>query len=213
MRARKHKPRRRSSETPPRDVTDPGEGRKGRESAPEKKQDEKQEEKVVVGRLGAPYGIKGWIKVASYTDPVDNLARYQPWHWEIPGGWEPVAVSAVKQHGDGLVAALVGVDDRDAANALKGRRIAVAAAALPEPEQDEYYWRDLVGLEVWNLAQQPLGTVREIMPTGGNDVLIVSLGGGSSTDILIPFHRQYVITVDFDQHRIVVDWDTAWQGD
>ena len=116
---------------------------------------------------------------------------------------------SAKAQRNGFVARLADIADRDAAAALRGRLIGIAAAALPQADDDEYYWRDLVGLKVLNLDGEPLGRVLELMATGANDVLVIALddaSGAAGTKELIPFHRQFVPEVDLEQGTLTVDW-------
>jgi 16S rRNA processing protein RimM len=160
---------------------------------------------VVVGRIQGAFGIRGWIRLISYTEPPANILDYDAWLLQQGSAWEPCERLAVREQGSGFVAKLKGIDDRDAAGAMKGRLLAVAPSALPEPAEDEFYWRDLVGLQVYGAAGQHIGSVRDMMATGANDVLIVALAGGGQE--LIPFHRQYVPEVDLAGGKLTVDWE------
>ena len=160
---------------------------------------------VVVGRFGAPYGVKGWLNVTSYTDPLDNLVGYRPWFVDRRGSWSELTVTQTRPHRGGFVAQIVGIDDRNAAQALVGQAIGVPDSALPEAGEDEFYWKDLIGLDVVDQSGEVLGQVAELMETGANDVIVVRTAG---TDILVPFVRHVVIDVDLRAKRIVVDWHT-----
>ncbi len=161
---------------------------------------------VVVGRIGAPYGVRGWVRVTSYTDPAANLVHYQPWLVETDGGWRNLHPDEIKPHKQGYVARFSDVNDRDEAARLTGKQVAVARAQLPALEQGEYYWSDLEGLAVWN-GDRRLGVVRYLLDTGADPVLVVQnddAGGGSET--LIPFVNQYIGRVDLEAGQIDVDW-------
>jgi len=158
---------------------------------------------VVVGRFGAPYGVKGWLNVTSYTDPLENLVAYRPWFVERRGNWSEVTISGTRPHRGGFVAQIAGVDDRNAAQAFAGQAIGVPESALPAAGEDEFYWKDLIGLCVVDQSGEVLGEVFELMETGANDVIVVRTGGG---DLLIPFVRHVVMDVDLQAKRIVVDW-------
>lgn len=160
---------------------------------------------VVVGRFGAPYGVKGWLNVTSYTDPLENLVSYRPWFVDRRGDWNEVTVTQTRPHRGGFVAQIVGVDDRNAAQAFVGQAIGVPDSALPETEEDEFYWKDLIGLEVVDQSGDVLGQVGELMETGANDVIVVRTSGGN---VLIPFVRHVVMDVDLQAKRIVVDWQS-----
>ena len=161
---------------------------------------------VVVGRFGPPFGVKGWLNVISYTDPTTNLADYRPWFVERAGQWVPINVDHLKPHRNGFVVQVDGVDDRDVALRYSGKSIGVPESALPATEEDEYYWKDLIGLAVEDPSGRPLGAVSGLIETGANDVIVVR---GASGDTLIPFVRHVVTTVDLERRRIVVDWQGA----
>jgi len=170
---------------------------------------------VVVGRIQGPYGIKGWVHVASFTDPKENIQSYSPWHLGSQANqtdWQLAAVESIRPHKQGYVAKLSGIDDRNAADAVKGRLIGVPEASLPEPESGEYYWRDLIGAEVTNTAGQRLGTIADLIETGVHDVLVIRPTAAAEEtveDILVPFHATYVLEVDMAAKRIQVDWPAA----
>ena len=159
---------------------------------------------VIVGRFGAPHGIKGWLNVSSYTDPLENLVGYRPWLIERSGTWSEVKVVVTKPHRSGFVAQIVGVDDRNAAQDFTGRAIGVPDSVLPEAGEDEFYWKDLIGLVVEDQLGTVFGQVSELMETGANDVIVVRAPQGG--DVLIPFVRHVVMEVDLQSGRIVVDW-------
>ena len=163
------------------------------------------ESRVIVGRIGAPHGVRGWVNVQSFTTPVDNVLRYRPWILEdCQGQLHRVDDFQVAVQGGRLRALLAGVATRDAATSLRGRMITVPAAALPEPAADEYYWRDLIGMRVVDAEGRSLGAVRELLETGADDVLVVTDEAGNQT--LIPFHRKFVHQVDLTEKVIRVDW-------
>ena len=169
------------------------------------------EDVVVVGRVSSVHGIKGLVKVFSYTDPMDNILEYQPWHLKEVGGWQPVKVAGARRQGNTLVAALDGETDRDRArDRFVGRDIAVPKSVLPDLPDDEFYWRDLIGLRVRLEDGRDLGKVRALMETGANDVLAVK-GDADSLDQkerLIPWTPGvHVTAVDLDKGHITVDWD------
>jgi 16S rRNA processing protein RimM len=162
---------------------------------------------VIVGRITAALGVKGWVKVASFTDPAENLLDYRPWLIREGDRWRPVEVDETQRRNKGFVARLDGCHDRDGAEALIRRDLAVPRAVLPPPEPDEYYWFDLVGLDVVTTGGEALGSVVRLMPTGANDVLVVQ---GEDRERLIPFTHEAVPEVDLGARRITVDWDPAF---
>ena len=156
-----------------------------------------------MGRVVAPYAVKGWIKLQTFTEYLDSLLDYPLWRIGKDGGWRDYRVLDGKVHGQYLMASLEGVDDRNAAEALMGLDVAVLREEMPEAEEDEYYWDDLIGLEVVNLAGEALGRVEGLLETGANDVLQVRDG---ETERLIPFVDAVVKEVDLEAGRLLVDW-------
>ena len=162
---------------------------------------------VVVGRFGAPYGLKGWLKFVSFTEPVQNILTYRPWRVQRGARWDDLAVDEIKEHGKGFVAHVRGIDDRSAAERLTGREIAVPADVLPGTADDEYYWKDLVGANVVTPRGEVLGDVTRLFEAGTHDVLVVDRDG---QEVLIPFAAAYVLNVDIEGRRIEVDWDPSY---
>lgn len=162
------------------------------------------ERRVVVGKITGVYGVKGWVKIRSFTDPEENILAYVPWRLDSAQPGPEIRVLDGRLHGGGLVAQLEGVADRDQAATLVGRHISVPRARLPELGEGEYYQTDLLGMNVVNLEGLEFGRVEQIMETGANDVLVV-LG---DRERLIPFTPgQAVREVNLAEQRILVDWD------
>lgn len=161
---------------------------------------------VVVGRVAGPHGIDGLMRIISFTRPVENLMSYAPWFFHRDGAWRQVAVRAdgARRHDNSFLCRVDGIDDREAAAALRGVLIGVPESALPESGPDEYYWRDLIGLDVVTLAGDRFGRVENLMATGANDALIVSDG---ANERLIPFIGSVIRDVDLGRSVIVVDWE------
>ncbi len=161
-------------------------------------------EPVVLGKISGVYGVQGWVRVHSYTDPRDALLGYRDCLLRHSGGWRPAQVAAGKVHGKGLIMRLAGIEDRDAAQALIGTEIGVDRQALPEPEDGHYYWADLEGLEVRRVDGSVMGRVSHLLETGANDVLVVQ----GEQEVLIPFLTGSVVKdVDLAAGVIVVDWE------
>lgn len=159
-----------------------------------------------MGRIAAPYAVRGWVKIQTFTEHLDNLLDYPVWHLGKTGKWRAYEVIEAKVHSNHLVAQLAGVDDRNAAEALQGMEIAVEREELPPAEEGEYYWDDLVGLTVVNLAGETLGAVVEMLETGAHDIMKVT----GAQERLIPFTDPIVREVDTEARRIVVDWGADW---
>ena len=155
-----------------------------------------------MGRISAPFGVKGWVKVQPNTAAPRNLLSYGTWWVGTDGGWHETAVAEARVQGRIVVARLEGCSDRDAASALRGRVVAVPRAALPGTRSDEYYWADLIGLAVVNESAQALGQITGVLQTGANDVLVV----GGDRERLIPFIAEVIQDVDFGTGVIRVRW-------
>lgn len=160
----------------------------------------------MLGRIAAPFGIKGWVKVQPNTAAPRNLLSYRTLWIGSDGNWQERAVVASKVQGRSVIAQLQGCDDRDAAVALRGQAVAVAREALPRVGDGEYYWADLIGLAVVNTAGQDFGRVADILATGANDVLVVQ----GERERLIPFIATVVRQVDVASGVIRVDWDVDY---
>ncbi|NVJ67393.1 MAG: ribosome maturation factor RimM [Gammaproteobacteria bacterium] len=164
---------------------------------------------LVVGKVNGAYGIKGWVKVYSYTDPKENILSYNPWYMKVKGQWQPLEITNGREQGKTVVAHIKGCDDRNLAESYHGNELAIDESQLPQLEGDDYYWRDLVGLSVVNLQGEDFGQVKKLMETGANDVLVVKADG--KEEILIPFVLEHsVIKVDLAAKLITVDWQADY---
>ena len=160
--------------------------------------------RIVIGKIGGPFGIKGWVKLLSWTEPRDKIVEYSPWQVKTGEGWREWKVVEGHAHGKGVIARLEGVSDRDQALALMGAEIAVWRSQLGQTKPGQYYWADLVGSDVRLEGGRSLGKVSGLMATGSNDVLVVK----GERERLIPFIQGQVIKgVDLDAGVILVDWD------
>lgn len=155
-----------------------------------------------MGRVSAPFGVRGWLKVHAFTETLDGLLDYPVWWLGRNGAWQEHRVLECSVHGKLLIAQLEGVADRRAAEALKGIEIAVSRDELPALEENEFYWSGLIGLNVVNTAGVELGKVDSLLQTGANDVLVVK----GERERLIPFVKQVVLDVDKAAGVIRVDW-------
>lgn len=166
---------------------------------------------LVLGKLTSAYGVKGWIKVYSYTEPMENIGNYHPIWFERNGQRRKVTLESVKRHGKGLVAKIEGCDNREQTPDYTGGTLVVPRDQLAPLEPGEYYWSDLIGLAVINERGEDLGKVHHLIETGSNDVLVVR---GSDTSIdkqerLIPYlPEQVVLNVDLTAKQMRVDWDS-----
>jgi 16S rRNA processing protein RimM len=160
---------------------------------------------VRLGEIAGIHGVKGWVKVLSFTEPRTNLLEYREWVLEQGDQTRLVRVEAASESGKRLIAKLEGVDDRDSAGELIGAAIGVARQAMPSCEPGEYYWADLEGLTVVNLEGERLGKVDRLIATGANDVLVLD------GERMIPFIGDAIVRrVDLEAGEIVVDWDAGF---
>ncbi len=168
---------------------------------------------INVGRITTVHGVKGWVKIHSDTAPRENILQYKPWWLKTRHGVKAVEIDDGQVHGQGFIAHIKGVDDRDLAREYCQVDIAVERSQLPELAADEFYWHELEGLSVISEYEGQtvrLGTVDRLMETGANDVLLVKGDSDSidQKDRLIPYLPDQVIrSVDLDANEMVVDWD------
>lgn len=158
---------------------------------------------VVMGRIVAPYGVKGWVKVVPDTELIDGLLDYKTWQLGKGTDWRAIKLKSGKVHNDVLVVKLEGINDRDAAFACKGQQVAVPRDALPVLDETEYYWSDLIGLAVKNQQGVDFGKIADVFETGANDVIVVK----GEVDRLVPFTEQTVVEVNLEKQTMLVDWD------
>ncbi len=164
------------------------------------------EDVVIVGRIGGAYGVRGWVHVNSYTEPPENLLSYSPWLITKGADWKPFKPVVVKPHGRGFVARFAEINNREQAQALSATDLGIYRDALPGlDDDDEFYWRDLIGLKVVNGDGRNLGSVSHLLETGAHDVLVI-VDGESGAEVLIPFTAQFVRSVDLATGRLEVDW-------
>ncbi len=168
---------------------------------------------LIVGQLAGVFGVKGWIKVRSFTQPEENILNYGSWRLKLATGLRAVEVDAYKVRPQGLVVHFKGIDDRDVAALLGRAEIEVDKAELPELPAGEYYWHQLIGLKVITQVggtELLLGRIAEMMETGANDVMVVRPMEGSLDDRerLIPYVPDlYLVGVDLTSGEVRVDWD------
>lgn len=164
---------------------------------------------VVLGKVADPYGIRGWVRLHAFGDDPLAWAEMPVWWLAREGGaWREVKLNGLRPQGNGLVALLEGVTDRSGAEALKGMLIGAPRDALPVNDENEYYWADLLGLEVVNAVGESLGKVDNLIETGANAVLDVLAEDG--TKRLLPFVAAVVLAVEKDAGRIRVEWGSDW---
>lgn len=169
---------------------------------------ERHDELLVVGRVVGLLGIKGWVKIESFTEPRENIQLYSPWQLQLPDKVVELEVEEMQRRGKGIAAKLAGIDDRDQAAELLRCDIQICADQLQELESGQLYWRDLIGLNVINCQGEMLGQVESLFETGANDVMVVSDG---QQEILIPYvPDKVVVALDRELKQLKVDWQRDW---
>jgi 16S rRNA processing protein RimM len=159
---------------------------------------------VNVGKISGVFGVKGWVKVFSFTDPRDNIITYSPWTLKKGVEEKVIAVIDGQLQGKTVVAQLDGIVDRDQAASLMGWEVFIQPDQLPTPSKDEYYWSQLIGLNVETVDGVQLGKIESLLETGANDVIIVK----DDRERAIPFLLdQTIVNIDLDAGKMVVDWD------
>ena len=159
---------------------------------------------IHVGKISGVLGLKGWLKIFSYTEPKNKILSYK--YWQLKNGSQSKTLNIVsgQLHGKGVVVQLEGIADRDQAQSLKGRDVYISHEQLPSLGRDEYYWVDLIGIEVLNLEGIHLGKVESLLETGANDVVIIK----GDKERAIPFLQgQTVKSIDLSAGKMIVDWD------
>lgn len=172
----------------------------------------------ILGKISGHYGVKGWVKIYSYTQPRENIVCYKA--LKIRSGnsisssedWQDIQLDSGKAHGKGIVAHFSGYDNREISAALIGAELAVHRSQFKQAAKNEYYWTDLIGLKAINLEGVELGQVSRLLETAANDVLVIrSHQSDTDSEILIPFiHEHFVNKVDLETGTIIVDWPVAW---
>jgi 16S rRNA processing protein RimM len=159
---------------------------------------------ISVGEISGVFGVKGWVKVFSFTEPKENILNYSPWLLKKDSETKRIDVIAGQLQGKTVVAQLDGVTDRGQAAALMGWGIFISHSQLPKAAKGEYYWSDLIGLKVETVQGIQLGVIESLLETGANDVVVVK----GERERAIPFLQgRSVISIDLDVGRMVVDWD------
>lgn len=157
---------------------------------------------VVLGRVGAPFGVRGWVKVQSYTEPREGIVNYVPWNLARNGSLGARTVIDWKPAGGQIAVRLEGVETREAASALTGAEVRVERSALPPTAPGEYYWDDLVGLDAVSRGGEPLGRVAGILELPAHPVLVLK----GERERLVPLVRERLIDVDLGAGRLTLDW-------
>lgn len=157
---------------------------------------------IVLGRISAPFGVRGWVKIQLFTQNPEHLLGRPTWSLGRDDSWREINVIEAQAHGNSLIAELAGIESREAAAQLKGMQVAVERASLPPAEENEFYWADLIGLAVRNRQGEVYGEIAEMLATGANDVMVVR----GERERLIPFVGHVVDSVDLKARSVIVDW-------
>lgn len=169
------------------------------------------QQKIIIGRIGDAYGVQGWSHIFSFTDPANNLFEYKNWqiraHQKKGAQWRLVEVEFHKPHGAAFVAKIKGCDDRDQALLLKNHTIAIDRESMPALKENEYYWSDLIGLQVVNTQGDPFGEITHLFEAGPNDIIATKTSAKKPGTHYIPYTKDIVKSVDLEKKIMIVDWD------
>lgn len=160
---------------------------------------------IELGVVGAPFGVRGWVKLRSFTDPPDRLLQHRSVQLCLGGVWTAYRIEASGRSGGQLTAKLSGIDDRDRAQALRGAQVCVPRSELPQRDDKDFYRADLIGCEVVNLAGVRLGTVQHFVESPAQVLMVVR----GEQEYWVPAVPQHLRRVDLQARRVVVDWDDA----
>jgi 16S rRNA processing protein RimM len=158
---------------------------------------------IELGAVGAPFGVRGWVKLRSYTEPPERLLQHRELQLRLGGAWRPYRIEASGRSGGQLTVKLIGVDDRDAAQALRGAPVGVPRSDLPARSAKDFYRADLIGCEVVNLAGVRLGTVQHFVEIPAHALMVVR----GEREHWVPAVPQHLRRVDLQARQVVVDWD------
>jgi 16S rRNA processing protein RimM len=173
-----------------------------------------EDKQIILGKVGAVNGIKGWLKIHSFTDEQEAILDYFPWSLKLGNKTQSVEITDWRRHNNGLIVKVGHIDDRDEAQALVGSEIITTDSALPELPEGDFYWRDLITMQVVTTQGYDLGIVADMLETGANDVLVVKANrndGFGKKERLIPYLMDQVIkSVSIENKQICVDWDPGF---
>jgi 16S rRNA processing protein RimM len=163
--------------------------------------------RIIVGRMGGAHGVRGWMKIMSYTRPKENIFTYSPWLLHVDDAWQEIEIEDSQQRGERLLVKISGIESPEEARVYMNCDIAITREQLPSLNEGEYYWHDLIGLDVFNQDEINLGKISQVTETGANDVLVITQEGDNKKKILIPLVMDiYVKQVDLIAGTMHVDW-------
>ena len=161
------------------------------------------EKKLLIGKINGFFGLQGWVKIFSYTEPRKNILSYQPWYFKKDGDYEAFEITNGREQSKTIVAHIKGVDDREQSLKLIGHDIFINQEQLPKLEDGKYYWYELVGFKVINKNQTDLGVVDYLVDTGSNNVIVTK----GEKERWIPYIEPFLLSIDQEKRLILVDWD------
>lgn len=161
---------------------------------------------VVLGKIGSTFGVQGWVRITSYSNPPDNILDYDRWYLRRAGQWQEVEVEDGRMTAKGVQVKLAGIETPEAARLQVGVEIGVPRSDLPPTAPGEYYWSDLEGLEALTPSGESLGRVDHFRSTPGGDIAVIR----GAREHWIPFVKDRIVKVDLDAKRIVFDWGVDW---
>jgi 16S rRNA processing protein RimM len=159
--------------------------------------------KLLIGKINGFFGLQGWVKVFSYTNPRTNILNYSPWSIKVDGNFQSIDITSGREQSKTIVAHIKGIDNREDSQKFIGQDIYINKEQLPELTQGEYYWHELIGFDVINKDEEQLGTVDYFVETGANDVLVVK----GKKEYWIPYIEPFLVSIDSKNNKILVDWD------
>jgi len=162
--------------------------------------------RVVLGQVGGAFGVQGWVRIQSYTDPPTNILKFGRWQLGRAGQWREVEVEDGKMTAKGVLAKLAGVETPEEARLVTGSEIAVERDQLPAAAPGEYYWSDLEGLAAFGQNGQSLGRIEEFRATPAGTVVVIR----GERQHWVPFVKERIVSVDLDAGRVVFDWASDW---
>ncbi len=161
------------------------------------------DKKLLIGKINGFFGLQGWVKVFSYTNPRTNILNYSPWTIRVDGNFQSIDITNGREQSKTIVAQIIGIDNREDSQKFIGQDIYINKEQLPELTQGEYYWHELIGFDVINKDEEQLGKVDYFVETGANDVLVVK----GKKEYWIPYIEPFLVSIDSKNNKILVDWD------
>jgi len=161
------------------------------------------DKKLLVGKINGFFGLQGWVKVFSYTNPRTNILNYSPWSINVDGDFQTIEITNGREQSKTIVAHIKGVDSREDSQKFIGQDVYIDKDQLPKLPKGEYYWHELIGFDVINQDQVKLGIVDYFVETGANNILVVK----GNKEHWIPYIEPFLVSIDSKNKIILVDWD------